>query len=80
MATMDQHMPHTLTWDGLYGNGHIAAPPGIYHIKIEVAIDEEHHIPIGDVDFMFGTPAPYTKISDPAPSNTAVTLTYTPNP
>lgn len=80
MATKLAHEQYTLTWDGLYGNGHIAAPPGLYHIKFEVAIDEQHPIPLGDIPFMFGDPAPYTVMIEPEPSHTAGNLTYTPNP
>jgi hypothetical protein len=79
-ATIEQHTSHTVVWDGLFGNGHIAAPPGLYYLRIEVEIDEGRLIPISKLPFMFGDPASTTMMFPPEPAHTGVTLTYTPNP
>jgi hypothetical protein len=79
-ATIQNHGSHTVTWDGRMGNGTTAAPPGIYRLRIEVAIDETHHFDVADVKFMFGDPAPSTMMFPPEPAHTGVTLTYTPTP
>jgi hypothetical protein len=79
-ASLYAHQPHTVTWDGLYGSGYKAAEPGLYHLRIEVAIDEVHHFEVADIPFMFGGPAPTTETSLPADAHTGVTLTYTPTP
>lgn len=79
-ASLYLHQPHTVTWDGLYGSGHKAAEPGLYHLRIEVAIDEVHHFEVADIPFMFGGPAPTTETLGAAAAHTGVTLTYTPTP
>ena len=79
-ASLYVHQPHTVMWDGLYGSGHKAAEPGLYHLRIEVAIDETHHFEVADIPFMFGGPAPTTETAPPADAHTGVTLTYTPTP
>lgn len=80
MGTLEAHGSYMLTWDGLYGSGHSPAKPGLYKIKIEVAIDETNHIDVAEIPFMFGDPAPFTMTYPPAPAHAGATLVYTPNP
>lgn len=80
MATLEAHAPYMLTWDGLYGSGYSPAKPGLYKIKIEVAIDETNHIDVAEILFNFGDPAALTMTYPPAPAHGGATLVYTPNP